>query len=423
MMDKISSISEAHIRLALSFISFAFLSFLVFRPKQNAKLNWAMFYATLWVALSLPIINFICVKFGYWNYVSEEFQLLQMPLDLYFSWVVIWGAVVTYFLKSRFVITSLLGILWLDILFMPLMQEYGLLSLRSDWLLGEIAILIFVLLPARLWAKWSLEYKNLAGRAILQVICMSVLLFGLLPYAVYQYVPFDYNLSSKEWMYLLQVVFMLALPALTAVRDLVTLGKGTPFPYDPTKNLVTTGVYAYIRNPIQWSMAVLFIPLAWWLSSLFLLLGSLMSLAYALSIAWVQEGADMESRFGGFWVEYKSRVPQFRFLWKPSKMGQATIYLKKDCLICQNTKHWFADKNPVNLNFRDATHDMRQVTYTDNNSNESKSVLAISYALGHLNLLYASLGWFMRFPGVCFLLQLIVDATIPPDESNCTVES
>ena len=422
-MDKIASINEAHIRLALSLISFAFLSFLIFKPRQNAKLNWAMFYATLWVALSLPVVNYICVKLGYWNYLSEEFQLLQMPLDLYFSWVIIWGAVVTYFLKSRFVMTSLLGIFWIDILFMPLMEQYGLLSLRSDWLIGETAILIVVLLPARLWAKWSLENNHVVGRALLQVICMSVLLFGLLPYAVYQYVPFDYNLSSKEWMYLLQVVFMLALPALTAVRDLATLGKGTPFPYDKTENLVTTGVYAYIRNPIQWSMTVLFIPMAWWLSSPLLLLGSFVSLAYALSIAWVQEGADMVSRFGSSWVEYKRRVPQFRFLWKPIKMGQSTIYFKKDCLICQKTKHWFANRNPINLDFQPAMDNIRQVTYIDNNSNESTSVLAISYALEHINLLYASLGWFMRFPGICFLLQLIVDATIPPEEARCPVES
>ena len=62
---------------------------------------------------------------------------------------------------------------------------------------------------------------------------------------------------------------------------------------------------------------------------------------------------------------------------------------------------------------------MRQVTYVDDNYNQCRSVLAISYALGHINLLYASLGWFMRFPGVCFLLQLIVDATIPPVEAKC----
>ena len=421
-MDRIASLNEVHIRLALSLISFAFLAFLIFKPRQNAMLNWAMFYATLWVALSLPIVNYICVRHGYWQYISDKRLVLQIPLDLYFSWVVIWGATITYFLKSRFVFTSLLGILWLDIIYMPLMEKYSLLSLSSDWLIGEIAILIVVLLPARLWARWSLDNKSTAGRALLQVVCMSLLLFGVLPFAVHQYAPLDYDLSSTEWMYLSQVVFMLALPALTAVRDLVALGKGTPFPYDKTKNLVTIGVYAYIRNPIQWSTTVLFISLAWFFNSPLLLLGSLVSVAYALSIAWVHEGSDMVSRFGGSWVEYKSRTPQFRFLWKPNKMGQATIYFKEDCLACQNVKRWFVSRKPINLDFQDATDDLRQVTYIDDHANKSASVLAISYALGHINLLYASLGWLMRFPGVCFLLQLIVDATIPPAEVGCPVD-
>ena len=56
---------------------------------------------------------------------------------------------------------------------------------------------------------------------------------------------------------------------------------------------------------------------------------------------------------------------------------------------------------------------MLQVTYIDYNSNSHTSVKAIAYALGHINLTYASLGWFMRFPGVCILLQCIIDATVP----------
>ena len=423
MMEPPLHINQESIRLVLLLGSFGFLVYLVFKSKQNAQVNWAMFYATLWVSLSLVIVNYLCVKLGYWTYISDKPLSLDIPLDLYFSWVVLWGVVVTYFLKSKFVFTSLLFIFWLDILYMPLMQQYGVLYLRSDWYIGEAAIILFVLLPARLWTKWSLEKTNIVGRTLLQIVCVGIILFFILPYSVHLVKPLQFSFDSPRIIYSLQVFFIIALPALIAVRDLVTLGKGTPFPYDETKLLVTNGVYAYIQNPIQWSMTVIFIPLAWFFSSPLLLLGSLVSFAYCMSLARVQEGADMVSRFGDAWLSYKCRAPVYRFLWKPSQMGQATIHFRKDCNVCQEVKEWFERRNPVSLKFEDASLEMQQVTYIDQNKNRNTSVLAISYALGHINLVYASLGWLMRFPGFCFLLQLIVDATIPPKEIGCAVEA
>ena len=45
---------------------------------------------------------------------------------------------------------------------------------------------------------------------------------------------------------------------LSAVQEFVTRGRGTPIPFDPPRHIVTTGVYAYVANPMQLS-AVLFL--------------------------------------------------------------------------------------------------------------------------------------------------------------------
>ncbi len=41
---------------------------------------------------------------------------------------------------------------------------------------------------------------------------------------------------------------------------------------------------------------------------------------------------------------------------------------------------------------------------------EHKSIDAIAHALEHINLAYASLGWFMKFPIIGNILQYVIDS-------------
>ena len=52
-----------------------------------------------------------------------------------------------------------------------------------------------------------------------------------------------------------------ALLGLAAVQEFAVRGSGTPVPFDPPKRLVTTGPYAYVRNPMQLSAAL--VMLGW----------------------------------------------------------------------------------------------------------------------------------------------------------------
>ena len=63
-----------------------------------------------------------------------------------------------------------------------------------------------------------------------------------------------------------------------------------------------------------------------------------------------------------------------------------------------------------------------QVTYVDHLGNLYKSVEAIASGLEHINLAWATLGWFMRFPIVLPFLQMVVDTmNFDSAEKECNI--
>ena len=88
--------------------------------------------------------------------------------------------------------------------------------------------------------------------------------------------------------------------------------KGTPAPFNPPSKLVTTGPYAYIRNPmltgvflLLYGFGALFrsISLVFIFTPLFILLN-------VLELKAIEE-LELEKRFGKEYIEYKKRVPMF----------------------------------------------------------------------------------------------------------------
>jgi protein-S-isoprenylcysteine O-methyltransferase Ste14 len=58
------------------------------------------------------------------------------------------------------------------------------------------------------------------------------------------------RVRGMPWTLLAVVSFLLATAlGLTAGYHLIMRGKGTPFPLDPTRELVTSGPYRWVRNP------------------------------------------------------------------------------------------------------------------------------------------------------------------------------
>lgn len=404
------SMSIEFIRGGFVLLTLIFLGVFSLRKRQDRKLNWAIFNALLYTSVSLPIINIICINQGYWEFAVQN--AISLPFDLYFIWVVIWGVIPVFFLDKRYFLIILALMVWVDLLLMPVLDTYQIIYLNPNWLVGEVLLISFVFIPAYLWAYFYYYQIFTWARAVIQILVMTAIFIIGLPFIFHHYGLLD--ILDYRWSPIaFQMLLIIAFPSLIAVQDLILKGKGTPFPYDPTTQLVSNGVYAYCRNPIQWSFTLIFIPLSIYHNNGYFLLGSIISLAYSIGVSDFQEYPDMHTKFGEKWTEYIRNTPKWYFLWKPNNIPKATIFFDSNCNQCAQISQWFFERSPINLSIKKAHHfkgnKLLKVTYIDNEGESHESVKAIAYALEHINLMYATLGWVMRFIPIHFILQAIVD--------------
>lgn len=94
-------------------------------------------------------------------------------------------------------------------------------------------------------------------------------------------------------------------------------GRGTLAPWSPPQRLVTSGLYAYSRNPMY--LGVLLVLAGWTLfarSPLLAAYGLVVALAFHLRVVFAEEPA-LERAFGDEWRSYRACTP--RWLGRPRR--------------------------------------------------------------------------------------------------------
>ena len=93
--------------------------------------------------------------------------------------------------------------------------------------------------------------------------------------------------------------------------DFLIKGRGTPAPTDPPKELVATGFYRYIRNPMY--VGVLLILIGHFLWFEFWLLLAYTALAFITTHLFVTfyEEPTLKRKFGASYEDYLQRVPRW----------------------------------------------------------------------------------------------------------------
>jgi hypothetical protein len=212
----------------------------------------------------------------------------------------------------------------------------------------------------------------------------------------------------------LQGIALLGVPGLSALIEFVTRGGGTPYPYDPPERLVTTGVYAYIANPMQLSMSLLLAAWGAWLLSPWVAAAGAMAVVYSLGLANSDETQDLSQRFGPAWREYRHHVRAWFPRTRPYRAADnpdAVLLLDlTGCATCRSFGEWFQARNLVGLAIQDAAHHhslIWQVTYLDGEYQVS-GFRALARGLEHIHLGWAALGWTLRLPGIAHLGELLV---------------
>lgn len=162
----------------------------------------------------------------------------------------------------------------------------------------------------RLWMR-SLFYVALVGGIWLLLI----------PVFLIHWDPASSAFRLRSWtlVALGGAVFCLgASLALWAGARLIRDGRGTPFPLDPTRRLVTAGPYAVVRNPQGIALILLTCGEALAVDAAALWLLPFLAGLFLIGIAEPFEDWEMHRRFGRLYLRYRVRVPR----WLPRRTGR-----------------------------------------------------------------------------------------------------
>ena len=161
-------------------------------------------------------------------------------------------------------------------------------------------------------ATGSRKIRNLFTPLGALLFAILVFSFVLIALKVDKLLGTDNILSGPLSIILASLLFLVALiligwSVLTFLR-----AKGTPVPLNPPPRLVTTGPYAYVRNPMLTGVFALLFGIGALLGS-----GSLLSIItplFILANVWelkAIEEPELVKRLGQDYVEYQKRTPMF----------------------------------------------------------------------------------------------------------------
>jgi protein-S-isoprenylcysteine O-methyltransferase Ste14 len=369
--------------------------------------------ASAWNLPALLALNLLAGRFGWWRFNALGAVFLGTPVDLWLGWAVLWGCVAALLFRRTpvWIVCGYLG--FFDWMVMPLCTPVVVLD--KFWWVGELVGLASCFVPAVYFARWTCQRTHVTRRATLQFLAFSgMLALGTVLALTVSQRSWSFDLHSKVTQIALQLLFILALPGLTAVQEFALAGEGTPLPYDPPSRLVTSGIYAYIANPMQLSTTLLLFGLGVGLHSKWLFFAGLISVVYCFGLAAWNENADLKLRYGDEFVKYRSHVRNWLPRWRPWIASPSRVYLSEDCFKCSQMAAFLRRLKPLNLEILPAEehpiYDLERMTYESRHSAiHAQGIAALARALERVNLAWALAGMLMRLPGVNQLLQAIVD--------------
>ena len=149
------------------------------------------------------------------------------------------------------------------------------------------------------------------GSALFFVVA-PLFLAGLIPWAMthWEFQPPFFGLQATRAVGILLIAA--GLPGLIdSFARFAVQGLGTPAPIAPTQNLVVTGLYRYVRNPIYIAVVAVILGQAILFGdSRLLVYGGLMWLAFHAFVLTYEEPV-LSERFGTQYEDFRANVPRW----------------------------------------------------------------------------------------------------------------
>jgi len=136
------------------------------------------------------------------------------------------------------------------------------------------------------------------------------LLLGVFPYRIAQS---DVTLFDTGFLRYLAIPFWTISAGMMVwcFRDFTVKGRGTPAPVDPPRELVATGVYRYVRNPMYVSGVIALTGWILWSPSLPLIVALIVFFLAAHTFVVLYEEPTLKKKFGAAYDDYLKQVPRW----------------------------------------------------------------------------------------------------------------
>jgi protein-S-isoprenylcysteine O-methyltransferase Ste14 len=148
-----------------------------------------------------------------------------------------------------------------------------------------------------------------ALKSILFLILAPGIVAGYVPLALLRRGP---QLESGFFAYLAFPLWLIGLVILLwCFWDFLVKGRGTPAPIDPPKELVATGLYNYVRNPMYVGVLIFIIGHFLWFKTIWMIAYmAVVFLAFHLFVTLYEE-PHLKRTFGTAYEDYTNKVPRW----------------------------------------------------------------------------------------------------------------
>ena len=248
-------------RIVLVLLPSALWIFMFVRRYFSTLEYTGAFLNMLWQFQAALVLNIWLLHENIWQFNLQDSLFYGVSVDVLLGQTVLISSL-NLLLTEKKVLTKFI----VDFIVIFVIYIYSALVTEHEfWWLGLLLMQMLSVLPALLLAEWTIKQKHIYLRATLQILCWVCLLYWLFPALVFigtndSWSVFLNRSLVDNLLYLLPMIFP-GLILLSACKEFAVKGDGTPFPYDPPKRLVYTGIYAYISNPMQVGICL---SMAWW---------------------------------------------------------------------------------------------------------------------------------------------------------------
>ncbi len=368
------------------------LALVMVRVRQFSQSSQiAGLFAFLYGVAMVFVSHSFAVWMGWWHYGWDALMVNALPVDIILGGALLFGPGLYFsFPNTRPLMICLPIILGLHGTLFSSLEP--LVFAGPHWFLGVLFVFSTAHLPAIYLAKWTETDTYLPYRCTLLAIMTGGIIFAVLPSLIMQAMGGAWDIFAKPaWTICLAglALSISSLIGLSANQSLCLQGNGTPIPLDPTKRLVTTGLYAYVSNPMQLSAAMGWIILGLFLQNIWIMAASLMAWVFVQGMVRWHHRHDLLKRFPTGWPEYKQNVPEWFPRWRPWTNATATLTLSR----ASPHHQWIASSLRAIDHLEVQWSDKPSARYSNpDNIYCFQGSCAIAAALTHLNFASAMLG-------------------------------